>query len=122
MLTACPDCGGNLGRDAEKCRCGWKRGSVAPRLLAECAYQGCVTSAVIREQTPTGWANLCEFHWLQAHTRRAEENCRAKGLFTTEQKKAYCRKMLGRLITPAVEREPGQDDEERNDARAETSA
>lgn len=24
MLTACPDCGGNLGRSATKCRCGWK--------------------------------------------------------------------------------------------------
>lgn len=26
-LSACPDCGGNLGRDAQKCRCGWKSGA-----------------------------------------------------------------------------------------------
>lgn len=23
-LSACPDCGGNLGKSATKCRCGWK--------------------------------------------------------------------------------------------------
>lgn len=26
-LSACPDCGGNLGKNALKCRCGWMSGS-----------------------------------------------------------------------------------------------
>ena len=85
-----------------------------PRPVADCAYEGCRTKAIIREKLETGWANLCEFHMLKEHTKRAEKWCADHGLFTRDQKIAYCRQMF-RSVFPGAKfpepREPGCDDE-----------
>ena len=96
-LLACPDCGGNLGRNAEKCRCGWKRASVLPKLRVDCAHEGCTVGALIREQTPTGWANFCEYHWVQYHTEKARLGCEERGLKTKEDKIEFCRSMAEKM-------------------------
>ena len=80
-----------------------------PKPLVDCAHEGCRTPAILRERLPTGWANLCEFHWLQNATKRADENCKARGLHTLAQRKAFCRQILGSRMPP--EREPGSDDD-----------
>lgn len=103
----------------------------------------CTKPALIRQYTPSGHVNLCEAHALEEHTRRAEAWCLERGLDTTEKKIAYCREQMKNLLRPksladyrrwmdnpkselaakwasefkgrrvVVEREPGQDDEER---------
>lgn len=110
-LKACPDCGGNLGRDAAKCRCGWKAGFSSQRQVVSCAHDGCLHNAVIKEQTPTGWANFCEHHWTRFHRERAERWCKQQGIFSLADKIAFCRKTLGNRMTAAWDREPGSDDE-----------
>ena len=115
MLPACPDCGSALGRGATKCRCGWKTSAVSEhRKITACAYENCVTPAIVREKTGTGWATFCEYHMLKEHTKRAEKWCSDHGLFTREQKIAYCREMFKRTFPGAKfpePREPGCDDE-----------
>lgn len=114
MLPACPDCGANLGRDAKKCRCGWKAAIELPRLSVQCAYEGCKTPAICREKLETGWANLCEAHMLKEHTKRAVKWCESQGLYTRDQKIEYCRKMakkMGLNMKFPEPREPGCDDE-----------
>jgi hypothetical protein len=114
MLTACPDCGSSLGRGASKCRCGWKASAAylsAPK--ANCAYVGCLIPALLRKRVETGWANFCEYHYIQDHTQRAAKWCEDNGLHTTQQKIEFCRRMAGTLFRPIPkDREPGQDDEE----------
>lgn len=67
------------------CRCGWK----VPERLAHdsnikphiaCAHESCGTSAVIREMTPTGWANFCLYHYEQFHQSNALVTYRKLGL------------------------------------------
>lgn len=80
-----------------------------PKPIVDCAFEGCRTPAILREHLPTGWANLCEYHWQRDAIKRADQNCNARGLKTLAQRKAFCRQLLGTLIPP--EREPGCDDE-----------
>jgi len=93
-LKNCPDCGSDLGRNATKCRCGWKTSVELPRLTQPCAHEGCKTPAILREQIPTGWANFCEYHYIRYHRERAELWCNDHGLYTLEQRKEFCRKVL----------------------------
>jgi hypothetical protein len=81
-----------------------------PKPIVDCAYHGCNTPAILREKTETGWANLCEFHWVKAATERSEKRCRDMGLVTKQDKITYCRSVLGGLAR-RMEREPGCDDE-----------
>ena len=83
-----------------------------PRLIVDCAHEGCKTPAILREKRPTGWANLCEFHYIEDHRERAKKWCESQGLYTTQQKIEYCRRMAGTVLKPMPDREPGQDDEE----------
>jgi hypothetical protein len=110
---ACPECGGDLGRQAIKCRCGWKASSELPKLTVPCAYSTCPSRAILRERVKTGWANLCERHWVEEAMKKAEERNNARGLHTKQQRMDSCRKLLGVLRIPVerAEREPGQDDE-----------
>lgn len=84
-----------------------------PKLRASCAHEGCQTPALVREKTETGWANLCEYHYVKAHTKRAEKWCADHGLHTRQQKIEYCRRIAKGLFKPMVERVPGEDDEEK---------
>jgi hypothetical protein len=93
-LKACPDCGGDLGRSADKCRCGWRATSYFPKLISPCAYEGCPARAVLREKLPTGWANLCEQHWIDEGTKRAKASNAKRGINTKAQQIEFCKKML----------------------------
>jgi hypothetical protein len=55
----------------------------------DCAFAGCSTSAVLREKTSTGWANLCGHHAITVRTRAAEEFCKSLGLNTVEEKRKW---------------------------------
>jgi len=111
---ACPDCGGSLSRDAVKCRCGWKAlKTLDGQPQADCSWEGCRQKAIVREEIEYGKGrhNLCEYHYLEANRLRAERWCEERGLHTLEQKKAFCRKMVGLAVKPMLQREPGEDDE-----------
>ena len=64
MLTACPDCGGNLGKSASKCRCGWKSAAASQ---TSAASEG--------KYTPCAWNPACRYpgrlwvRWLQPNER-----------------------------------------------------
>ena len=113
MITrkSCPECGGYLGRQATKCRCGWKASAELPKLTVPCAYSACPSRAILRERLQTGWANLCEKHWVEEATKMANERNNVRGLLTVKQRIDSCRRLFGSMPL-SVEREPGQDDDE----------
>ena len=79
--TDCPKCGNTLGVQARYCGCGWKRADEVERSkAASCAHEGCQHSAQVRQKTPTGWANLCDAHYLVFHRERAAASIKARGL------------------------------------------
>jgi len=84
---------------------------------ADCAWEGCRQKAATRDEIEPGKGrhNLCEYHYIEAHKLRAQRWCEARGLLTVENKRDYCRNLIAGLIKPMplVDREPGQDDEER---------
>lgn len=106
-----------------------------PRTLIDCAYDRCDSHAVCRVRKPTGWANLCDFHYSNDNVRESIFYCQKHGLDTTEKRIAHCRALFKAprdsrawlknakseiakryrdevLKVAPVEREPGQDDEE----------
>lgn len=38
----------------------------------DCAHYNCYCSAIVRQKTNTGWANLCHDHYLDYHQQVAE--------------------------------------------------
>ena len=120
MTNNCPDCGAKLGKDAYKCRCGWRMDALQSIKHHDCAHAPhCTRNATIRELTPTGWAAFCEEHYVAyCHARSAKRVREEPKLETVEEMKAYCRAKVGSIFKSvrsgdAVQsREPGQDDEE----------
>jgi hypothetical protein len=94
-LKSCPDCGGALGRNADKCRCGWQVKTAMPRLIAECC--GCKLPATHSLITPMGRQNFCNACADEYHHSRAVLNNKDRGIETVEQYKAFCRKTLAGL-------------------------
>lgn len=87
--TQCPECQGSLGKDPRKCRCGWE----APKEQAEarrakCATPGCGEVALIRYEDE----NLCLPCVEGKHNTRSFERCKAMGLSTVEEMRAFCAK------------------------------
>lgn len=75
------------------------------RPVIDCAHEGCQRTAICREQTPTGWANLCYSHWI-AHGKAEQKKWREdRGIFTKQQLKDYIG--TGKVF----DRVPGSDDE-----------
>ena len=105
----CPDCKSEIG-NARYCGCGWqkpsKRDRDEPLPMVNCVYADCLKPAIMREKTPTGWANLCHFHMMQRHHDRAEKYCADRGLDTVAKKRAYVLNLLKRK-TPTIQPEPG---------------
>jgi hypothetical protein len=76
-LKACPDCGGSLGKEAKKCRCGWmapgykpeeeKRGYTPCAASSECRRPGLMWIRTIREDE-----RLCVDHYTQAVEKNRE--------------------------------------------------
>jgi hypothetical protein len=105
------------------------------RQLIDCAHANCMSSAICRVKRKHGWANLCEFHYTNDNLDESREYCKKNGLNTIEKKIAHIQTMLKKqkdfrawMIAPkseiareyadkvlgrVSEREPGQDDEER---------
>lgn len=68
-LSACPDCGGSLGRNALKCRCGWMSGSaqVASSGGIPCAADpGCRYYGRLWVRTLNHDQRLCVDHYYRA--------------------------------------------------------
>ena len=81
-----------------------------------CAHESCQHRAVVKIQTPTGWANLCMFHYDEHYRIGALDYCDALGLHTIEQRREWVRGEVKKLVakwTPDYnrQREPGDDDE-----------
>lgn len=74
----CPNCKRRLRADAEVCLCGW---TSKPRVAQR-------------------WITEGEQEKLSAHTQRAEEWCRERGLDTTEKKISYVRRVQAMLSRP----------------------
>jgi hypothetical protein len=135
MLNSCPDCDKPIRADALRCGCGWMKTDFAYRPAIACAFIGCKTPAVVRLKKPTGWANMCEFHYSKDNVAEAERFCAERGLDTTAKKIAFCKALFNKPRDPRawmhnpksetarlwrdeilnispVEREPGADYEE----------
>lgn len=117
-MKPCPRCGEKMGYGAKACKCGWKERTSTPAAGApqsqhiQCAHMDCTQNAVIKEKTPTGWANLCYAHMMKRANERAKEFCLSIGVTTVGQAREWLRKnklMVKRA--PVLEREPGCDDE-----------
>ena len=65
-MDKCPECGGKLGVEAIKCRCGWSAASQVrePRTVP-CCFVGCIEKAMCRVWTKTGWADVCVTHYQE---------------------------------------------------------
>lgn len=112
--NSCQDCGSPLGKDAYKCRCGWRMDTPSETRVASCANMpGCTKPAIIKVQIAGRWVNYCYDCQLERKTQEAEETCERLGLVTLQDKIAYCMKLGGGKF---IGREPGQDDEERRAA------
>ena len=114
----CPDCQRGLKAGVNSCPCGWSktpsshaRGEPAKEHI-QCAHQECGNHAIVRERTPSGWANLCYEHMMAAANKRAKEYCESLGLKTAQDCRDWLRenKLLVKRA-PVLEREPGCDDE-----------
>lgn len=77
-MAECPRCEQKIREGAVSCSCGWRArtraAKEAPRPIVQCAHESCVVPATVRQKTPTGWANLCQPHYLRFHDELA---CRA---------------------------------------------
>ena len=91
----CPDCGSSLGKGAYKCRCGWKaaEGAYNPTTRIDCAFDSCMTPALVRVQTRTGWANLCTRHYETQHQSAAAAYAEKHGLKTPADHLRHMRKL-----------------------------
>jgi len=116
----CPECNARLYPSATRCRCGWKERPAAAHqdrpaaVHVDCAHAGCGSGATVRIKTATGWANLCPWHYDRHFLARAEATCARLRLSTPGEKRAWYRqaaRILGRKLTPAYQREPGEDED-----------
>lgn len=112
----CPKCRAEIG-NADYCGCGWKKPKkqeYQEPLRVECAHESCQHRAIVKIQTITGWANLCNFHYQEHYRLQALDYCSALGLHTTEQRKAWMKGAIRKLAEkwkPDYQREPGEDEE-----------
>ena len=107
----CPDCHGALSEGAVKCRCGWKSAELSETFA--CAHDLCPHPAILRRRVNGAVVNLCRHHHEFHAGEEARAYCRAKGLMTVDQMRAYCKAMIPLIgLGQQAEREPGQDDEE----------
>ena len=98
----CPECDKFIPVSAVKCRCGWTAPQGKDSYIA-CAFAGCPRSAMIHTKTKTGWANVCIEHDLVLVQKSADAYCKALGLNTTAEKRAYVLQMvrgMKRKFTP----------------------
>lgn len=106
----CGDCGSVLGKDAIKCRCGWKVGkAVFAAAVIPCAYSDCSTPALARIHQKTGWASVCPYHYGVTNFTRPIANSPVvrEVLEAYGKSKAYAEKH-----NLPHESEPGADEEE----------
>lgn len=82
----------------------------------QCAYEPCSRPAVTRLRLKAGWENLCLHHYDRHFQQEADDFCRSQNLHTQEEKMAWIKARIGLVGNPKIEREPGQDDEEREAA------
>lgn len=83
-MSECPKCHGEIG-NAKYCGCGWKeqpkRGEATPLPHIDCAHEMCGTPAIVKVQTKTGWATLCERHYLEHKNAEAKAWLVERGLW-----------------------------------------
>ena len=119
MPKLCPDCGSSLGINAYKCRCGWNAVMITKAKSVDCFFApGCTRPAQMRTDgygTKGAYMTLCFECDDRLHTERAMKWCLYRGLDTTEKKIEYCRATFKKIVSRIgkIEREAGQDDEER---------
>ena len=93
----CPDCNSGLRDGARSCRCGWSKGALSseagPRMV--CDTKGCDQAAMIRDEDGEALCHRCD---EGKHNRRAFEHCKALGLNSVEDMKAYCRRTAKTLF------------------------
>ncbi len=135
-MDDCPRCSAPFAtKNAISCACGWKKRAapkgIEPKVRepVDCAYAGCRNDAILRVQTPTGWANMCKHHddlytlgkakeYTAQHGLKVVGDMRhwikgreiGKGQMHGAFKEAFERNKPGRLSVR--ERVPGEDDEE----------
>jgi hypothetical protein len=56
---------------------------------AACAFDGCIDPALSRVSVPTGWANLCPFHYDVHFARVARDATQQMGLKSLQQVRAF---------------------------------
>ena len=55
-----------------------------------CAYMACLQNAVIRTKVGAhSWSDYCHRHYLEYHTRKAEETCHELALTSMDAKRAW---------------------------------
>lgn len=112
----CPKCGKAIAFEATSHdSCGWTvhAGGAAGNQV-QCSFEGCNTPARYNVERPEGRADVCHEHYLRLAQLDAARYCAEHGIQTREQAQAWLRRLPpGRFSTAVPEREPGQDDEER---------
>ena len=88
----CPDCNRGLRDGAIRCACGWNALDAKVPVHADCAHDACPHPAKIKLKTKTGWAKVCEKHYLQHFQESAEENAVKLGLLTGAQCREWLKK------------------------------
>ena len=129
----CPDCGGDLGKSATKCRCGWKAQSDG---VPASAYAAARTEAFhLHEQDRANRQHEEAQTFMRTHGLKNAADCvdlgrrTLKGLECARSDPAahwrrvltnpkasivaieFAREAITKLEAPIVEREPGADDE-----------
>lgn len=130
----CPDCGGDLGKSATKCRCGWKAQSdgVTTSAYAAARYEEFKRKETDREQRQHdeaqtfmrqhGLKNVADCVNFGRRTLKGIEYVRAdpathwrkvlanpKACYAAQE---MAKKALAKIEGRSLQREPGQDDEE----------
>ncbi len=77
-MNACPDCDKPLAQSATSCGCGWELSVDSVPDLHACAH--CSAVAKMRVQTPEGWENVCEAHYVEHSTIQAKDALGKLGL------------------------------------------
>lgn len=106
--TQCPDCWQGLQPGASSCRCGWSEpakswdAAEASVPTLRCSTASCGEPAFVRD----GEANVCRRCYEGRHHNEAFERCKAMGLNSVDDMRAYCRGMLkkGIFAKPSFER------------------
>jgi len=81
----CQKCGSEIG-NARVCGCGWRRrnpdnpADLHANSHIQCAFDGCMKSAMVKKLTPTGWVKLCYLHADRMRMDEAHANLDKYGL------------------------------------------